>query len=172
MNICFTYVDKKTKIPAHVAQAKNGVGFPDVRGLTVDFADESNWPVTNPRGFPRFFGTCDQQSLVVDVNKTGIIAVLTDQEYEQCKQDELRARKPSVATTMQVRMALLQLGLLAQVEQFIQGLPEPQQTQVKIQWEYAQVINKNHATVQEFYAQAGISIQQLDEIFELAVAVQ
>ena len=185
MYICVTHVDSVTKIAANKAPMKNGPSFPDIKGLVIEWADESNWP-TNA---PKFFGTCDDDA---DVSVDGVVQVFKDisvpsldaegnpvmttttaaQQFEQARTDEMKARLPSTASARQIRLALLELGKLAEVQAFVEGLQEPMKTKVLIEWEYATEVKKNNPTIQELYKQMGWTEEQLDEVFVVASKIQ
>ena len=122
MFICVTHVDSKTKIPGFKHPMRNGPSFPDVKGLNIEWWDQSRWPIQHPDDYPCFYGTCDDDA---DTTIEGVVGVLTEAEYNQAKEDEEFARIPSVVTPRQARLALLQAGLLQDVINAIEALPEP-----------------------------------------------
>lgn len=167
--ICVTHVDSRTGIPGHKVPMKNGPAHPKLKGLNIEWWDESNWPLTHPDQFPRFYGTCDDDA---DVSIEGVVMVFQDTEtttakeqYDSALADELRARLPSVATPLQIRLALIKLEMLDTVQNFIAGLAEPAKTIVMAEWEYALEINKNSASIQGLATQLGLTKEQLDNIF-------
>ena len=96
MYICVTEVDSVTKIPGTIEPQRNGPSTPDVKGLVIEWTDESNYPI--PMDFdgkyltpPKYFGTCDDDA---DVTLAGVLQILTKEEYLQCKHDEFYARQP------------------------------------------------------------------------------
>lgn len=96
MYICVTEVDAVTKVPCTVEPQRTGPSMPSVKGLVLDWADRSAWPVTtNAEGVydraPKYYGTCDDDALI-DI--PGVLEILTEQEYFQRKQAEFQARKP------------------------------------------------------------------------------
>lgn len=86
MYICVTHVDSSTGIPCTVAPMSQGPSFPKVKGLTIEFGNQTQWPTNEPL----FFGTCDNDA---DTTIPGIICVLTEDEYkdEQRKENEIKA---------------------------------------------------------------------------------
>lgn len=94
--ICVTEVDALTKIPCTLEAQRTGPSMPDIKGLRLEWADESTWPITtNAQGVydraPKYYGTCDDDA---DTSIAGVLEVLTEQEYFLLKQVELEARKP------------------------------------------------------------------------------
>lgn len=72
---------------------------------------------------------------------------------------------PQKVTMRQARLALLGAGLLNLVEASIEALEEPLKTQVKIEWEYSAVVERNSALVQQMASSLGLSGSQLDQLF-------
>jgi len=72
--------------------------------------------------------------------------------------------KPSVVSMRQARLALLQEGLLTNVNLAIQQGSEAD----KITWEYATEVNKNDSLVQNMAIALGLSQDELDNLFNLA----
>lgn len=83
--------------------------------------------------------------------------------------EELKARVPTVVTMRQARLALLQAGLLSQVEAAIAAIEDPVQRQaVQIEWEYAADINRARPWVQGLADALGLNETQLDDLFVAA----
>lgn len=75
---------------------------------------------------------------------------------------------PDCVTMRQARRALLDSGKYLLVDEIISQLPEPLKTQVKIDWEYAQVIYRNSPTVKILQDGLKLSDSDLDELFIMA----
>lgn len=94
--ICVTEVDATTKIPCTVEPQRTGPSMPVIKGLQLDWADMSTWPVelvqdgTYLRA-PKYYGTCDDDA---DTSIAGVLEVLTEQEWMQRKHDEFYVRRP------------------------------------------------------------------------------
>lgn len=71
------------------------------------------------------------------------------------------------ATMRQARLALKQQGLLATVQSNIDALPEDSQ----IEWEYAGSVERNSPLVQSLGAALGLSDEDLDNLFKLAITL-
>lgn len=96
MYICVTEVDSKTKIVCTEAPQTNGPSLPAVKGLKLDWADKSTWPVELAQGgtylrAPKYYGTCDDDA---DTTIAGVLEILTEQEWMQRKYNEFYARQP------------------------------------------------------------------------------
>lgn len=72
---------------------------------------------------------------------------------------------PAAITPRQLRLALLQRGLLANVETAVNALPEPQRTGAKIEWEYSSQFLRTHPMVEAIAAVLKITPATLDAIF-------
>ena len=78
-------------------------------------------------------------------------------------------RDTAKVTPRQARLALLQNGITdANIQAIIDGLSEPEKSAVKIEWEYALDIKRNHTWVASLGAALGLSETDLDSLFELA----
>lgn len=175
MYICVTHVDSQTKVPGNEAPMRNGPTFPDVKGLNIEWWDASNWPLTHPDQFPRFYGTCDDDA---DTDIPGVVFVFEDQTneegvvtdtakelYDAERAAEERARLPQEATPMRIRLALLELGLLDSVIAHFNTYDDVTKAKINIIWEFADVIPKHHPMVQKMAQGLEWTEEQLDNIF-------
>ena len=156
----FTYVDAVTGISIASEPATNGPVFPPVAGLEFVWARESHYP-TN---VPEFFGTCPDDS---NVQVDGVLGVYLQADWEQMREDELRARNPvpQQVTMRQARLALLGAGLLDDVEMVIAAAGRAEQ----LEWEYAAVVDRSGpivAIVQQ--QQKALTDAQIDDLFREA----
>lgn len=81
---------------------------------------------------------------------------------------------PAVARSVSMRqaqLALLDAGLLDEVEAAIAALPEPQRTRTQIEWNRGGVVERNAPTVALLAAATGLSEAQLDTLFEQAATL-
>lgn len=78
---------------------------------------------------------------------------------------------PSVVTMRQARLALLQQGLLSQVQTAIDSLPSPQKEAAQIEWDYSSEVHRDKPFVQLLGAALGLSDEQLDDLFILAAGL-
>lgn len=74
---------------------------------------------------------------------------------------------PAVITPLQVRLALNQAGLRAQVNAYVATLSQDEQDK----WEYATTIERTNATLVAGTSALGMSVQQVDQLFQLAVGL-
>lgn len=72
---------------------------------------------------------------------------------------------PTVVTMRQARLALLEQGLLAQVEVALASLPSPDKEKAQIEWEYATVVRRDSTLVQQLSSALNFTEEQLDTLF-------
>jgi len=60
---------------------RNGPALPDVKGLSIQWFNQSEWPTDKPL----FYGNCDDDA---DLTLAGIVSVLSEQEYTELWDDE------------------------------------------------------------------------------------
>jgi hypothetical protein len=86
MHICVTHIDARTGIPCTVAPMSTGPSFPKVKGLNIEFGNQTQWPTNEPL----FFGTCDDDA---DVSIPGVVKILTADEFahERFKENDTKA---------------------------------------------------------------------------------
>lgn len=79
---------------------------------------------------------------------------------------------PKSITARQARMALLQIGKLADVTTAISNLQSPIKEQVEIEWEYATDIFRNNGFIDALGSALGLDKVALDELFIAAKSIQ
>lgn len=94
--ICVTNIDAGTGIVCTAQPMRTGPVYPNILGLQLSWADQSTWPVPcKPDGSyvvaPKYYGTCDDAA---DTTVSGVLAVLTEQEWNDRKRQEMYARRP------------------------------------------------------------------------------
>lgn len=85
--------------------------------------------------------------------------------------EEVVISVPSVVTMRQARLALLQQGLLSQVQIAIDSLPSPQKEAAQIEWDYSSEVHRDEPFVQLLGAALGLSDKQFDDLFILAAGL-
>jgi hypothetical protein len=73
-----------------------------------------------------------------------------------------------VVEMAQARLALLQAGLLSDVEAAIDALEEPMRTAARIEWEYRANVRRDSPLTLFLAAGLGLTETQLDELFQTA----
>lgn len=157
--IKFTYVDSVTGISIAKQPAVNGPAFPAVTGLEYAWARESRYPTD----VPEFFGTCpDDAGTQVD----GVLGVYLQADWETMRADEMRARNPvpQQVTMRQARLALLNAGLLDDVEVVIAAAGR----EAQLEWEYASVVERSNPAIAIVQQQQGVTDEQIDDLFREA----
>lgn len=90
-------------------------------------------------------------------------------KYPEMKKAEPSIPIPSIVTMRQARLALLQMGLLSQVELTIEAIENPTiKAEIKIEQEYAQEVNRKHQWVVSLSSEMGLTEDNLNELFLLA----
>jgi hypothetical protein len=74
-------------------------------------------------------------------------------------------------TMRQARLALLQQGLLTQINNAVASIPGAQGEAVRIEWEFSSTVERNRPLVQALAASLGLTSQQLDDLFTLAATL-
>jgi hypothetical protein len=79
---------------------------------------------------------------------------------------------PQSVTMRQARLALLGAGLLDDIEEAIASIPDPvQRRAAQIEWEYATIVERNSALIQQLAPTLGMTEAQMDELFATAAAL-
>ena len=72
-------------------------------------------------------------------------------------------------TMAQARVALIEKGLIDQVELALSSISDDKErAKAMVWWEYAQTVDRNNPIVKSLVATLGINDEQLDELFLLA----
>lgn len=79
---------------------------------------------------------------------------------------------PQEITMRQARLVLLQYGLLDKIDTIIASLPGAEGRAAKIEWEYGTVIKRTSPLVLAMSSQAGLTEEQLDQMFILAATFE
>jgi hypothetical protein len=95
-HIVITEIDADTKVICTSEPMRTGPVLPEVKGLDLDWADMSTWPIALDQTgaylrAPKYYGTCDDDA---DLTIAGVLEVITEAEWMQRKHDEFFARKP------------------------------------------------------------------------------
>ena len=78
---------------------------------------------------------------------------------------------PASVTMRQARLALLGAGLLTSIDAAIEQMPEPERSAARIEWEYAQTVDRNSPFTQQLASGLGLTSEQLDALFTQAAAL-
>ena len=164
--LSWTYVDAKTGIPCLIAPCSHGPANPAVAGLRFGFALESRYPTA----YPVFYGTCADDA---DTSLPGVLEVIDQAGYEAALTGEMTARRAKLVVTMrQARRALLDAGLLDQVDAAIAAIADAtERRQAEIDWEYATTVERLWPWVQTLGAALGLTAEDLDALFEQAATL-
>lgn len=75
---------------------------------------------------------------------------------------------PQMVSMRQARLALLEVGLLDNVEQIINLLPEPLKSKARIEWEYATEVRRDWPTLIQIAGHLNLTSEYVDDLFILA----
>jgi hypothetical protein len=78
---------------------------------------------------------------------------------------------PRVVEMAQARLALLQAGLLTQVQSAIDAMPGVDGQAARIAWEYRATVRRDSTLVQALAQQLALTEEQLDTLFTTAAAL-
>ena len=136
--------------PAYDAQTQVVREVPPI--LTPKGHWEQQWEV-----LPRFTEYTDEAGRVHSV----------EEQLAALQEAERKSRVPTQVTMRQARLALLAAGLLDDVE----GAISTAGPAAKIEWEYAQEVQRNWGLVPAMATALGIADLQLDELFIAAATL-
>ncbi len=78
---------------------------------------------------------------------------------------------PAVVTMRQARLALLQSGMLSQVNTAVAAMPGASGDAARIEWEFSSTVERNRPLVQSLVGALGLTDAQLDDLFRLAATL-
>lgn len=94
---------------------------------------------------------------------------LTTQELADVQVEYDRMYKESIVpkhiSMRQARLALLNAGILANVETAIAGMKSPQRGQAQIEWQYTSEVFRDNPLIIGMATQLGINSDQIDQLF-------
>ncbi|PVZ19910.1 MULTISPECIES: hypothetical protein [unclassified Pseudomonas] len=91
--------------------------------------------------------------------------------------EEVRAwtepvKVPESVTMMQARMAMLNAGILDQVQAAIGAMSGTEGQAAQIQWQFAQEVRRDWPLVLHLQSTVGLTDQQVDDLFIAAAGIQ
>lgn len=135
------------------------------------------WPEVDQSPVLNQYQEYGEETLTPDPDSKTVIvtrAVIdwTQQQIDEYESEQATARRADmVVTPRQARLALLQNGLLSQVDAVIASLPEPQKSIAQTDWEYAVSIERNSPWIGQIGAALGLDDAGLDDLFTLAATL-
>lgn len=97
--------------------------------------------------------------------------VVTDKTATEIQEELNEWRQTFQVSMRQARLALLQYGLLQQVNAAIAAMEEPAKTLIETEWEYASVVDRSSPWMGQMAVALGLSETQMDELFKLAATL-
>ena len=124
---------------------------------------------------PALITACMEFCNMTDTLKIMENGVIRDATPDEIAEIEARANQPPPVpqsiTMRQARLALLNAGLLDDVEAAIITMDEPQRTQTQIEWEYAQEVQRDNALVAALGPKLGLDDAAIDSLFNMAATL-
>jgi len=136
--------------------------------------DSAWWPEVNESlSLPDEFYRYGAETLTLDSERKMVVVT---QAIEPLNDSEvagiIQARREGMVVTMrQARLALLQQGLLANIQPAIDALDEPHRSGANIEWEYSQTVERTRPFVLTLGEALGLTDDDLDALFELAATL-
>ena len=97
---------------------------------------------------------------------------LADLEYADLTEEQHAVWRTTAKVSMrQARLALIQEGYMAQIEEALALIPDPDKTKVETEWQYSSVVERASEWVATLQPALGLTDQQLDDLFILAAAL-
>ena len=81
------------------------------------------------------------------------------------------SKVPKVVTLRQARLALLQFGMLAQVNTAVAAMPGAEGDEARIEWEFSNTVERERPMVRALGVALGLADAQLDDLFTLAASL-
>ncbi|MBV7541027.1 hypothetical protein [Acidovorax sp. sic0104] len=167
-HIKYTYVDAATGVPVTDAPASSGPVNPAVEGLQFVWVRESQYPTH----VPEFFGTCPDES---DTDVPGVLAVISQEEFDALQAVELEARSPVPRTVSraQGKAALIQSDLWDDVLAFVAGIDDPKERAIaEVALNDTTEWQRSSPFLNAAAAHLGMDKDALDALFVLAGEIQ
>ncbi|CAJ49088.1 hypothetical protein ACLQ9F_11885 [Bordetella avium] len=103
--------------------------------------------------------------------REGLVAMTDDEVKAHLSAPPSHTVAPTSVTMRQARLALLKLGLLAQVNAAVASVPGEEGEAARIEWQFAGSVERGSELVEALSQALGWSSAQLDELFELAITL-
>jgi hypothetical protein len=99
------------------------------------------------------------------ITQTWTVTEKTDAEKAQALTEW---RNKTSVTMRQARLALIEQGLLSQVQDGIALIPEPDRSKIQTEWEYASTVDRTSPWMAVMQPALGLTDEQMDDLFRLA----
>jgi hypothetical protein len=93
------------------------------------------------------------------------LAEITDRWSLEFERYQNSSAIPQSISMRQARLMLSREGSLSAVQEAIDLLPESQREEAQIEWDYAQMVNRDNPIMQLIAQKIGLTDEQLDEMF-------
>jgi hypothetical protein len=92
-------------------------------------------------------------------------------DYEEVVVESIPPKAPLAVTMRQARLALLQAGLLTQVDSAIAAMLGPEGDAARITWEFSSMVDRDQPLVQSIGTSLGMNDAALDNLFIIAASL-
>lgn len=160
----FTYVDSVTGISIASEPAANGPTFPAIGGLVYGWARESAYPTDAPE----FFGTCPDDS---DTQIDGVLGVYQQADWEQMREDEMRARNPVPVSVSprQIRQAMNRTPYSeSTLRDAVEDVVAKGDRDLKDWWEFSTAVERSNPQVVAMAEALSLGCEALDDLWRTA----
>ncbi len=99
------------------------------------------------------------------VDADGVTHTVAEQISKYESEEILKTRQAMVVTMRQARLALLGAGKLSLVDDAISLIPEPDHSAIKVEWEYANSVERNSPWMTLMGQALGMTDEDLDALF-------
>jgi hypothetical protein len=93
------------------------------------------------------------------------LLLMTENEVENHLNPSVLPIIPRIITMRQARLLLNSMGLLNQVQNAIDALPEPPRVAAQIEWDYSSEVHRNKEFVTMIAQQLDLTDSQIDQMF-------
>ena len=115
--------------------------------------------------------TSEEHSSLLAGQSTGMAIVPDNNGYPVLSEPAVVLYVPVKVTMRQARLALLQAGLLSQVEDAINALPEPPRTAARIEWDFSSEVFRDREFVIMLGNTLGLDDEEMDSLFITAATL-
>lgn len=113
--------------------------------------------------------------ITTELNEYGEVVTVTTNGgtvIKELDRPSTTSSAPQAVSMRQARLALLQAGMLATVDQVIAGItPTEAQQRIKVEWDYATEVARNWPTLLALQPALGLTDEQVDDLFVLAATL-
>ena len=162
----------KSFVPSIIVQWNNIKSAPEEVTLSESIFTET-YKLDNYLERPEYDEFTQKLEEVITETETEILHSWNVLDKTQEEKDEVLNRwRGSISVTMrQARLALIQQGLLGQVNAAIASMPEPEKSIVETEWEYAATVERKSPWIATLAPALNMTEEDMDNLFKLAATL-